>query len=150
MPRTAEGGDAMGEASRDAVAQVVCQGEQLEPDERLCRGRLGRLDAPETVRSALHPAEDALANVAIDLSGRPFCVYDVKYTSAKIGDFDVECIEEFLRSFANHGKFNLHISVPHGTNSHHIAEAIFKGIGQSLMTAIKITGTEIPSTKGVL
>lgn len=96
------------------------------------------------------PMEDALANVAIDLSGRPFCVYDVKYLNEKIGDFDVECIEELLRSFANHGKFNLHISVPHGMNSHHIAEAIFKGVGQSLAKAIKITGTDIPSTKGML
>ena len=96
------------------------------------------------------PMEDALANIAMDLSGRPFCVYDVNYTSAKIGDFDVECIEEMLRSFANNGKFNLHIAVPHGTNNHHIAEAIFKGLGQALATAVKITGNEIPSTKGVL
>ena len=64
------------------------------------------------------PMEDALANVAIDLSGRPFCVYDVQYRTEKVGDFDVECVEELLRSFSNHGKFNLHITVPHGTNSH--------------------------------
>ena len=96
------------------------------------------------------PMEDALANVAIDLSGRPFCVYDVNYTSSKIGDFDVECIEEFLRSFANNGKFNLHITVPHGTNNHHIAEAIFKGIGQAIGKAVTVAGTDIPSTKGCL
>jgi imidazoleglycerol-phosphate dehydratase len=96
------------------------------------------------------PMEDALANVAIDLSGRPFCVYNVQYRTEKIGDFDVECVEELLRSFANHGKFNLHITVPHGTNSHHIAEAIFKAIGQALGQAVKITGKDIPSTKGSL
>lgn len=96
------------------------------------------------------PMEDALADIAIDLSGRAFCVYDVNYASSKIGDFDVECIEELLRSFSNNGKFNLHINVPHGTNSHHIAEAIFKGLGQSLGKAIEISGTEIPSTKGCL
>ena len=96
------------------------------------------------------PMEDALASVAIDLSGRPFCVYDVKYNTEKIGDFDVECIEELLRSFANHGKFNLHITVAHGTNSHHIAEAIFKALGQALAQAVKITGDDIPSTKGTL
>ena len=96
------------------------------------------------------PMEDALANIAVDLSGRPFCVYDVNYTSSKIGDFDVECIEEFLRSFANNGKFNLHITVPHGTNNHHIAEAIFKGLGQAMAAAISIVGTDIPSTKGLL
>ena len=96
------------------------------------------------------PMEDALANVALDLSGRPFCVYDVKYRTEKIGDFDVECVEELLRSFSNHGKFNLHITVPHGTNSHHIAEAIFKAVGQALAQAVKLTGGDIPSTKGSL
>jgi len=96
------------------------------------------------------PMEDAMASVAIDLSGRPFCVYDVKYRTEKIGDFDVECIEEFLRGFANSGKFNLHVNVPYGTNSHHIAEAIFKSLGQSLAAAVRIVGDDIPSTKGTL
>jgi imidazoleglycerol-phosphate dehydratase len=96
------------------------------------------------------PMEDALANVAVDLSGRPFCVYNVQYRTEKVGDFDVECVEELLRSFANHGKFNLHITVPHGTNSHHIAEAVFKALGQALAQAIKISGKDIPSTKGSL
>jgi len=96
------------------------------------------------------PMEDALANVAIDLSGRPSCVYKVEYRTEKIGDFDVECIEEMLKSFSNTGKFNLHINTPYGTNSHHIAEAIFKGLGQALAIAVKITGTEVPSTKGTL
>jgi len=96
------------------------------------------------------PMEDALANVSIDLSGRPSCVYNVQYQTEKIGDFDVECIEEMLRSFSNTGKFNLHINVPYGTNSHHIAEAIFKAMGQSLAAAVKIVGDDIPSTKGTL
>jgi len=100
--------------------------------------------------SSTLPMEDAKAEVAVDLSGRAFCVYDVKYHTEKIGDFDVECIEEFLRSFANAGKLNLHVSVPYGTNSHHIAEAIFKGLGQSLASAVKIIGTDVPSTKGAL
>ena len=96
------------------------------------------------------PMEDALANVALDLSGRAACVYKAEYQTEKIGDFDVECIEELLRSFSNTGKFNLHISVPYGTNSHHIAEAIFKALGQALGEAVKIIGTDIPSTKGTL
>ncbi|MDD5134070.1 MAG: imidazoleglycerol-phosphate dehydratase HisB [Phycisphaerae bacterium] len=100
--------------------------------------------------SSTVPMEDALATVAVDLSGRPFCVYNVQYRTEKIGDFDVECVEELLRSFANHGKFNLHITVPHGTNSHHIAEAIFKALGQALAQAVKISGKDIPSTKGTL
>jgi imidazoleglycerol-phosphate dehydratase len=96
------------------------------------------------------PMEETIANVSVDLSGRPSCVYNVEYRTDKIGDFDVLCIEEMLRSFSNTGKFNLHINVPYGTNSHHIAEAIFKGLGQSLGAAVKIVGTDIPSTKGTL
>ncbi len=96
------------------------------------------------------PMEDALANIALDLSGRPRCVYNVKFRTDKIGDFDVECIEEMLRSFSNTGRFNLHINVPYGTNSHHIAEAVFKALGQALASAVKVIGTDIPSTKGVL
>ena len=96
------------------------------------------------------PMEETLADVSVDLSGRPNCIYNVEYRTDKIGDFDVECIEEMLRSFSNNGKFNLHVNVPYGTNSHHIAEAIFKGLGQALAAAIKITGTDVPSTKGKL
>jgi len=96
------------------------------------------------------PMEDALANIALDLSGRPFCVYNVDYRTERIGDFDVECLEELLRSFANTGRFNLHINVPYGTNSHHVAEAIFKGLGQALAQAVTIVSEDIPSTKGVL
>jgi imidazoleglycerol-phosphate dehydratase len=96
------------------------------------------------------PMEDALANVSVDLSGRPACVYHAQYRTDKIGDFDVECIEEMLRAFSNSGRFNLHVNVPYGTNSHHIAEAIFKALGQALAAAVKIVGREVPSTKGTL
>jgi len=96
------------------------------------------------------PMEETIANVSIDLSGRPHCVYNVEYRTDKVGDFDVECIDEMLRSFSNSGKFNLHVNVPYGTNSHHIAEAIFKGLGQALGSAVKIVGGDVPSTKGVL
>lgn len=96
------------------------------------------------------PMEESLANVSIDLSGRAKFVYNVQYGTEKIGDFDVELIEEMLASLANNAKLNLHINVSYGTNSHHIAEAIFKSLGQSLGAAVKITGGDIPSTKGVL
>ncbi len=96
------------------------------------------------------PMEDALANVSVDLSGRSSCIYNVDYRTDKIGDFDVECLEEMLRSFSSTGKFNLHVNVPYGNNSHHIAEAIFKGFGQALAAAAKVTGTDVPSTKGIL
>ena len=96
------------------------------------------------------PMEDALANVSLDLSGRPACVYNAQYSTDKIGDFDVECIEEILRALSNAGRFNLHVNVPYGTNSHHIAEAIFKGLGQALGTAVRVVGQDVPSTKGQL
>ena len=96
------------------------------------------------------PMEDALANVTVDLSGRPHCVYNATYRTERIGDFDVECLEELLRSVANTGKFNLHVNVPYGTNSHHIAEAIFKALGQALAQAVRIVRDDIPSTKGTL
>jgi len=96
------------------------------------------------------PMEDALANVSVDLSGRSKCVHNVEYRTTKVGDFDVECLEEMLGSLSSAGKFNLHVNVPYGTNSHHIAEAIFKALGQALGTAVKIVGTDVPSTKGRL
>ena len=96
------------------------------------------------------PMEETMANVSVDLSGRPSCVYNADYRTDKIGDFDVECLEEMLRSFSNTGKFNLHINVPYGANSHHIAEAIFKALGQALGSAVKIAGTDVPRTKGIL
>ncbi|MCK4753367.1 MAG: imidazoleglycerol-phosphate dehydratase HisB [Planctomycetes bacterium] len=96
------------------------------------------------------PMEETLANVSVDLSGRASCIYNVDYRTDKIGDFDVECLEEMLRSFSNNGKFNLHINVPYGVNSHHMAEAVFKALGQALATAVKVVGTDIPSTKGIL
>jgi imidazoleglycerol-phosphate dehydratase len=96
------------------------------------------------------PMEETIANVSIDLSGRASCVYNAEYRTGKIGDFDVECVEEMLRSFSNNGKLNLHVNVPYGTNSHHIAEAIFKALGQALGAAVRIVGGDVPSTKGTL
>jgi len=96
------------------------------------------------------PMEETMANVSVDLSGRASCVYNVEYRTDKIGDFDVQCIEEMLRSFSSSGRFNLHINVPYGTNSHHISEAIFKALGQALAEAVKIVRDDVPSTKGVL
>jgi len=96
------------------------------------------------------PMEDAKAEVTVDLSGRPFLVYKVTFPSEKIGEFDVECVQEFLRSFSTVGMFNLHTEVPYGVNSHHIAEAVFKALGQAIGMAVKVVGTDVPSTKGVL
>lgn len=96
------------------------------------------------------PMEDAKAVVTLDLSGRPYLVCHVQFQSPKIGDFDTECVQEFLRAFSTSGKFNLHVETPYGINSHHIAEAVFKALGQALGAAVRIVGDQVPSTKGVL
>ena len=122
-----------------AICLGMCMGEALGDKKGIARYGHSSL-----------PMEDALADISLDLSGRAFCVYNVNYNTEKIGDFDVECIEEFLRTVANVGKFNLHVNVPYGTNSHHIAEAIFKALGQALAAAVRIVGDDVPSTKGSL
>ena len=98
------------------------------------------------------PMEDTLANVALDLSGRPAFVFNARFPTPKIGEFDVELVHESLRSMANTAGMNLHVNVPYGTNSHHIAEAIFKALAKSLRQAVAIDprSHEIPSTKGIL
>ncbi len=98
------------------------------------------------------PMEDTLANVALDLSGRPAFIFNARFPTPKIGEFDVELVHESLRSLANTAGMNLHVNVPYGTNSHHIAEAIFKALAKSLRQAVAMDpqSHEIPSTKGVL
>jgi imidazoleglycerol-phosphate dehydratase len=136
-------GDLHVDAHHTVEDVAICLGQAL------CEG-LGDKKGIGRFGDSVVPMEDAKAQATIDLSGRPYLIYRAKYNSQKIGDFDVECIEEFLRAFSTSGKFNLHIDVPYGVNSHHIAEAIFKAIGQSLAAAVKIVGGDIPSTKGIL
>ncbi|MEP9410902.1 MAG: imidazoleglycerol-phosphate dehydratase HisB [Candidatus Brocadia sp.] len=98
------------------------------------------------------PMQEALANVAVDISGRPALVYNVVFHTEKIGNFDVELIEEFLKAFSTNAGINLHVNVPYGSNAHHIAEAIFKGLARAIGDAVQIDWRikDIPSTKGVL
>ena len=99
------------------------------------------------------PLDEALVEVALDLSGRPFLHYEVDFPGEKIlGDppFDPQLIEEFWRAFATTAKVTLHISLVRGKNTHHIVEASFKAVARCLYDAIKIEGTTLPSTKGTL
>ncbi len=98
------------------------------------------------------PMEETLAEVAVDLSGRPALVYRVEYPGEKVGAFDVELVEEFLRALTNNARMNLHVTVPYGTNNHHIAEAIFKALGKALCMAVAPDPRRkgVPSTKGSL
>ena len=100
------------------------------------------------------PMDETLVMVSLDISGRPFLVYDAGGAMAPmIGKYDTELTEEFLRAFAFNAGITLHVKVMYGTNSHHKVEAIFKALGRALHAAVKRypeTAGEIPSTKGML
>ncbi len=100
--------------------------------------------------NAIVPLDEALVQVALDLSGRPFLVYDVDPVSEWIGTFDPQLCEEFWRAFAGGAGITLHIRSLSGRNGHHVIEASFKGVARALRDAVKIEGTGVPSTKGTL
>jgi imidazoleglycerol-phosphate dehydratase len=101
---------------------------------------------------AIVPMDESLAQVALDLSGRPAFVFNVKFQGESIGAFPVELVEEFFKALATTAKMNLHVTVPYGGNNHHIAEAIFKATARALRMAVTIDprNNAIPSTKGTL
>jgi imidazoleglycerol-phosphate dehydratase len=98
------------------------------------------------------PLDEALVQTVVDLSGRPFLVYDVKIKQARIGTFDVELIHDFLLALVNQAGMNLHVRMLSGRNPHHIIEATFKGLARALDHATqrdpRVRG--VPSTKGTL
>ena len=99
------------------------------------------------------PLDEALVDVALDISGRAFCNYEIDFPGEKIlGDppFDPQLVEEFWRAFTATSKVTLHISLVRGKNTHHIIEATFKGVARALRDAIKIESSDLPSTKGSL
>lgn len=102
----------------------------------------------------LLPMDEALILLALDLSSRPYLSFEVSLGAGRIGDLDAELIEEFLRALTNQGGITLHVRQLAGKNSHHIAEAIFKGLGRCLRQAVALEvgpgADRIPSTKGVL
>ena len=98
------------------------------------------------------PMDEALVEVALDLSGRPFVVFDVEWKQEKIKNFDVSLIEEFWRAVGTSAKANLHINLKYGKDAHHVSEAIFKAVARALSNAVTIDPKRkgIPSTKGTL
>jgi imidazoleglycerol-phosphate dehydratase len=99
------------------------------------------------------PLDEALSRVVIDFSGRPGLSYDVKFTRAMIGGFDVDLFREFFQGFVNHAGVTLHIDNLKGVNAHHIAETIFKAMGRALRMAMALDpkmANVLPSTKGSL
>jgi len=99
------------------------------------------------------PMDETLTRVALDVSGRPYLIWDVKFTAEKLGDMDTELFREWFQAFAQHAGLTLHIANLHGSNSHHIAETCFKGLARALRTALTVDprqGSRVPSTKGNL
>ena len=99
------------------------------------------------------PMDEALTRVVIDISGRPFLVFKVKFGRAKIGAFDTELIAEWFQAFAINAAVTLHVATLYGSNDHHIAESCFKGLARALRAAVAVdarAADEVPSTKGTL
>jgi len=99
------------------------------------------------------PMDEALGFVAVDLSGRPYCVVDANFVTPRVGQLGTDLIAHLFESIAIHGRMNLHARVLYGRNDHHKIEALFKALGRALDTATRIDerlGGAIPSTKGVL
>ncbi len=98
------------------------------------------------------PMDESLAQVVIDLSGRPYLIYKVKVSTGTLRDLEVSLFEDFFRALSNHGQMNLHIRLHYGRDLHHIYEAIFKAFGRALRDAVSIDPRikGIPTTKGTL
>ena len=103
--------------------------------------------------SCLLPMDDAQVRCALDLSARPYLIWNLDLPTQKIGNFDTELVREFFTAFATHGGITLHVDKLHGFNSHHIAEAAFKSVARALRDAVEVDprkSGDIPSTKGAL
>jgi len=101
--------------------------------------------------SGLYPLDEALVEVALDLSGRPFVAYDVAFGEVlPLGDppFNPEMVEHFITSFATSASITLHVTKRAGVNTHHVVEATFKGLARTLRDAVRVEGVGVPSTKG--
>lgn len=139
-----------------ARGDLAVDGHHTVEDAGMCLGRamkeaLGEKYGVNRYGHAIIPMDDALTMAAVDLSGRGFLAFDAPMPATRVGDFDTELVEEFLRAMAVNGEFNLHIRLMAGKNTHHIIESIFKALARSLREASATGGGGgIPSTKGTL
>jgi imidazoleglycerol-phosphate dehydratase len=124
----------------------ICLGQALDR-------ALGERRGLVRIAHAYVPMDEALGFVAVDLSGRPYCVVDADFVTPRVGQLGTDLIAHLFESIAMHGRMNLHARVLYGRNDHHKVEALFKALGRALDTATRIDerlGGAIPSTKGVL
>jgi imidazoleglycerol-phosphate dehydratase len=140
-----------------AKGDVGVDDHHLVEDVGICLGEallkaLGDKKGIARMAHSIVPMDDSRAEVSVDLSGRPYAVIDLpfsEFTEKRVGDVTKENIEHFLESFALNGKFNLNAKVE-GRNDHHKVEATFKALAKSLKEATRVTGKDVPSTKGKL
>ncbi|HEY1739480.1 MAG TPA: imidazoleglycerol-phosphate dehydratase HisB [Acidimicrobiia bacterium] len=114
------------------------------------REALGDKAGVRRFANALVPLDEALVQVALDLSGRPFLAYDVDPIAEWIGTFDPQLMEEFWKGLVDGARVTLHVRSLSGKNGHHVIEASCKAFARALRDAVRIEGSAIPSTKGVL
>ena len=140
----------------EATGDLEVDGHHLVEDVGLCLGEALRTDLGDRAGitrfgEAHVPLDETLARVVVDLSGRPWCVFDAPMANLVLGNgFHPELAREFFIAFAQRGGFNLHATVLYGENTHHKLEALFKGLAVALKRALKVDGADIPSTKGTL
>ena len=140
-----------------AAGDLEVDGHHTVEDVGICLGlalsdALGSKEGIARYGSVVLPMEESLVTVAVDLSGRAWFVERVVYPTEKIGEFDTQLVQVFWQSFAANAKINLHQVLHHGENSHHIAEALFKGTARALRAAVLLDSRQsgVPSTKGSL
>ena len=140
---------AKGDISVDAHHTVedvgICLGDGI-------RKALGEAKGIQRYGMTTIPMDETLVSVSLDISMRPFLVFQMKLRRAKIGTFDPELVEEFFIALCNHARITLHINLLYGRNSHHMIEGVFKGFGRALREAVSLDprSSRVPSTKGVL
>ncbi len=138
-----------------AVGDLAVDGHHTVEDVGICLGQalreaLGEKKGIRRFASAFIPMDEALCRVVLDISNRPFLVYDAEMPQPMIGSYDSCLTEEFMRAFAMNSDITLHMSCLYGKNAHHITEALFKALGVALREAVQVSGTGVTSTKGVL
>ncbi len=142
---------------------VFCRGDlhvdahHTTEDIGICLGQaydraLGDRSGIRRYGSIILPMDEALVTCAVDLGGRPYWEWDVSFPTSKVGDFDTELVADFWQAVTTHARMNLHVWLHKGRNSHHIAEAVFKGVARAMMAACEIDPRVqgVPSTKGGL
>jgi imidazoleglycerol-phosphate dehydratase len=140
-----------------AVGDTAVDAHHSVEDVGICLGQalakaLGDKKGIARFGSARVPMDEALADVVLDLSGRPFLVCNLPQLPEKVGEYPSELTEDFLQAFSSNAALTLHVNVPYGRNGHHVIEAVFKALAKALAQAVALAPREkgIPSTKGVL